>query len=87
MLTIGKLGAGQEAYYLGKVAQGTEDYYSGEGETEGRWTGDAAAELGLEGNVGPDQRSCSPAMTQPMDRRFWRWAVFPPAAERSQALI
>ena len=55
MLTIGKLGAGQEAYYLDKVAQGTEDYYSGEGEGEGRWTGDAAAELGLEGDVGADQ--------------------------------
>ena len=51
MLTIGKLGAGQEAYYLDKVAQGSEDYYTGEGETEGRWTGDAASELGLEGNV------------------------------------
>ncbi len=55
MLTIGKLGSGQEAYYLEKVAQGAEDYYSGEGESEGRWVGDAAAELGLEGDVGGDQ--------------------------------
>ncbi len=55
MLTIGKLGAGQEAYYLDKVAQGAEDYYTGEGEAEGRWTGDAAAKLGSEGKVGGDQ--------------------------------
>lgn len=31
MLSIGKLGRGQESYYLGKVAEGAEDYYSGEG--------------------------------------------------------
>lgn len=42
MLTIGKLGRGQERYYLDKVAEGAEDYYSGEGEAEGRWMGDAA---------------------------------------------
>ncbi len=55
MLSIGKLGAGQERYYLDKVAEGAEDYYSGEGEAQGVWTGDAAAELGLEGEVGADQ--------------------------------
>jgi conjugative relaxase-like TrwC/TraI family protein len=55
MLTIGKLGIGQENYYLDKVADGAEDYYSGEGEAEGRWIGDAAEELGLVGEVGPDQ--------------------------------
>ena len=55
MLSIGKLGAGQERYYLGKVAEGAEDYYSGEGEAEGYWLGDAAEELGLDGKVEPDQ--------------------------------
>jgi conjugative relaxase-like TrwC/TraI family protein len=55
MLSIGKLGKGQERYYLGKVAEGAEDYYSGKGEAEGYWLGDAARELGLEGNVDPDQ--------------------------------
>ncbi|MGE5527202.1 MAG: MobF family relaxase [Methanosarcina sp.] len=55
MLSIGKLGRGQERYYLEKVAEGAEDYYSGEGEAEGRWMGDAAEELGLSGEVGPDQ--------------------------------
>ena len=42
MLTIGKLGIGQERYYLDKVAEGAEDYYSGEGEVAGEWLGDAA---------------------------------------------
>ncbi|MDP9270798.1 MAG: relaxase domain-containing protein [Chloroflexota bacterium] len=67
MLTIGKLGAGQEAYYLDKVAQGTEDYYSGEGEAKGRWTGDAAADLGLEGNVGADQLTAMLTGRNPAD--------------------
>ena len=35
MLSIGKLGIGQEPYYIDKVAEGGEDYYSGEGEAEG----------------------------------------------------
>lgn len=55
MLSIGKLGAGQERYYLDKVAEGAEDYYSGEGEAKGQWKGDAARGLGLEGAVAPDQ--------------------------------
>ena len=55
MLSIGKLGKGQERYYLDKVAEGAEDYYSGEGEEAGEWIGDAAARLGLEGEVGEDQ--------------------------------
>ena len=40
MLSIGKLGKGQERYYLGKVAEGAEDYYSGEGEEAGEWIGE-----------------------------------------------
>ncbi|HVY77677.1 MAG TPA: MobF family relaxase [Solirubrobacterales bacterium] len=55
MLSIGKLGRGQERYYLDKVAEGAEDYYSGEGEAPGEWIGDAATSLGLEGEVGEDQ--------------------------------
>jgi conjugative relaxase-like TrwC/TraI family protein len=55
MLSIGKLGAGQHRYYLDKVAEGAEDYYSGEGEAEGYWLGDAAADLDLEGKVAADQ--------------------------------
>jgi conjugative relaxase-like TrwC/TraI family protein len=55
MLSIGKMGGGQERYYLGKVAEGAEDYYSGEGEAEGYWLGDAAEDLGLQGKVDPAQ--------------------------------
>ncbi|HEX3239653.1 MAG TPA: MobF family relaxase [Solirubrobacterales bacterium] len=55
MVSIGKMGSGQEHYYLGKVAEGAEDYYSGKGEAEGYWLGDGAAELGLDGTVEPDQ--------------------------------
>jgi conjugative relaxase-like TrwC/TraI family protein len=51
MLSIGKLGAGQERYYTEKVAEGAEDYYSGEGEAEGQWLGTAAAQFDLEGKV------------------------------------
>lgn len=35
MLSIGKLGRGQEHYYLEKVAEGAEDYYSGGGRGRG----------------------------------------------------
>lgn len=51
MLSIGKLGRGQERYYLDKVAEAAEDYYSG----EGYWLGDAARDLGLQGKVDPQQ--------------------------------
>ena len=65
MLSIGKLGAGQERYYLDKVAEGAEDYYSGEGEAEGKWLGDAARELGLYGEVGPEQLTAMLTGTNP----------------------
>ena len=49
MLSIGKLGQGQESYYLEAVAQGVEDYYTGVGEPPGRWVGSAAREVGMGG--------------------------------------
>jgi conjugative relaxase-like TrwC/TraI family protein len=54
MLSIGKLGAGQERYYTERVAEGAEDYYSGRGEAEGYWLGAAAVDLGLDGKVDPE---------------------------------
>ncbi len=51
MLSVSKLGAGQEGYYLDAVAEGVEDYYSGRGESPGQWTGAAAVHLGLAGAV------------------------------------
>ena len=57
MLSIGKLGRGQENYYLATVAKGIEDYYTGSGEAPGEWTGAGAARLGLSGEVdGEDLR-------------------------------
>jgi conjugative relaxase-like TrwC/TraI family protein len=74
MLSIGKLGKGQERYYLEKVAEGAEDYYSGEGEAEGQWLGDAAAELGLSGEIEPKQLTAmltgnNPATGEPLGLR------------------
>ncbi len=67
MLSIGKLGRGQERYYLDKVAEGAEDYYSGEGEAAGEWVGDAARDLGLEGEVGEDQLTAMLTGRNPVD--------------------
>ncbi len=67
MLSIGKLGKGQERYYLDKVAEGAEDYYSGEGEVAGEWIGDAAEELGLSGEVEADQLTAMLTGRNPVD--------------------
>ncbi len=86
MLTIGKLGAGQERYYLDKVAEGAEDYYSGEGEAEGRWLGDAAEDLGLQGRVGGRPAGRDADRAQPASTAS-PWGCAPsPAAARSPAL-
>lgn len=63
MLSIGKLGKGQERYYLDKVAEAAEEYYSGEGEAEGQWLGSAAEALGLEGAVEADQLTAMLTLT------------------------
>src|SRR5918994_7746542 len=51
MVTIGKIGKGQETYYLDSVAGGADDDYSGEGEAPGRWSGAGSSELELSGEV------------------------------------
>ncbi|HET9592598.1 MAG TPA: MobF family relaxase [Solirubrobacterales bacterium] len=82
MLSIGKMGAGQEGYYLGKVAEGAEDYYSGEGEAEGYWLGDGAEDLGLQGKVDPDQlvsmlTGTNPASGEPFGLRHVEGGAVP----------
>ncbi|HWM55523.1 MAG TPA: MobF family relaxase [Solirubrobacterales bacterium] len=67
MLSIGKLGKGQERYYLDKVAEGAEDYYSGEGEVAGQWLGDAAEDLGLSGEVEAAQLEAMLTGRSPVD--------------------
>src|SRR5436190_7993284 len=54
VLSIGKLVAGQEAYYDLQVSQGRDDYYSGRGEAPGCWLGAGAGALGLSGAVDAD---------------------------------
>ena len=47
-MSMWKLRVGAEAYYLAQVASGLDDYYSGQGESIGRWVGNAATALGLD---------------------------------------
>lgn len=54
MLSIGKITAGNERYYLDSVADGTEDYYTGNGEAPGTWHGTGAEQAGLSGAVEPE---------------------------------
>ena len=54
MLSIGKMVAGAEDYYLGIVAQGKEEYYTGTGEAPGKWMGSGTEALSLRGEVVPD---------------------------------
>ena len=53
MLSVHRLGAGSEGYYLDQVVAGVEDYYAGAGEAPGEWLASSAL-LGLEGRVAPD---------------------------------
>lgn len=52
MLSIGSLGKGQAAYYVG-LAQ--EDYYLEGGEPPGKWLGQGAKDLDIEGKVNGEQ--------------------------------
>src|ERR1700677_1164531 len=56
MLSIGKMVAGAEDYYLGMVAQGKEEDYTGHGEAPGKWMGSGTEALGLRGEGAPDDR-------------------------------
>ena len=51
MLSIGKMVARSEDYYLRTVAAGREEYYTGAGESPGYWLGQGAERLGLSGQV------------------------------------
>ena len=54
MLSIAKMVARAEDYYLATVADGREEYYTGAGESPGYWLGEGARRLGLEGEVEPE---------------------------------
>jgi hypothetical protein len=67
MLSIGKMVAGAEDYYLGIVAQGKEEYYTGTGEAPGKWMGSGTEALGLRGEVAPDDLRAILAGVSPQD--------------------
>ena len=67
MLSIGKMVAGAEDYYLGIVAQGKEEYYTGTGEAPGKWMGSGTEALGLRGEVAPDDLRAILAGVSPHD--------------------
>jgi conjugative relaxase-like TrwC/TraI family protein len=54
VLSIGKMVARSEDYYLQSVANGREEYYTGSGEAPGYWLGRGAQLLELSGQVAPD---------------------------------
>jgi len=53
MLSIGIVASGGVDYYMSTVGSGVDDYYASA--EPGRWTGSAAAEIGLSGEVRGDQ--------------------------------
>ena len=53
VLSISKMSPGQHDYYLDSCADSPEAYYSGHGEAPGTWAGSGAADLGLVGQVSP----------------------------------
>ena len=67
MLSIGKLGLGQQRYYEQQVAEGRDDYYSGRGEAPGEWRGVGAGRLGLRGRVDAGQFNALLAGADPRD--------------------
>ncbi|HVC07287.1 MAG TPA: MobF family relaxase [Solirubrobacterales bacterium] len=54
MVGVTKIGRRNANYWIEAVAEGGEDYYTKPGEAPGQWTGELAAELGLEGEVSRD---------------------------------
>ncbi|HUP68585.1 MAG TPA: MobF family relaxase [Acidimicrobiales bacterium] len=54
MLNVGKLAAGAAEYFLGEVATSPDAYYTGAKEAPGYWCGSLAPDLGLVGQVDPD---------------------------------
>ena len=51
VVDVAKLTAGREDYYLSRLADNREEYLSGHGESPGRWYGQGAASLGLDGEA------------------------------------
>jgi Ti-type conjugative transfer relaxase TraA len=77
MLSIGRMGAGAEEYYIRTVANGREEYYTGSGESPGQWCGRGAAALGLSGEVSPEHLRAVLAGVSPDGRSLTAGGVKP----------
>ena len=64
-----KIGRGNAKYWIEAVAEGGEDYYTKPGERPGRWIGDLAADIGLDGEVDRDAYFRLLAAEHPIDGR------------------
>ncbi|HVE45313.1 MAG TPA: MobF family relaxase [Acidimicrobiales bacterium] len=53
-MNVGKLAPNAAEYFLGEVASSAIDYYTGAKEAHGYWCGSLAADLGLVGQVDPE---------------------------------
>jgi conjugative relaxase-like TrwC/TraI family protein len=51
VLDVAKLTPGREDYYLSRLADNRQEYLSGHGESPGRWYGQGARNLGLDGEA------------------------------------
>jgi conjugative relaxase-like TrwC/TraI family protein len=69
MVGVTKIGRGNAKYWIEAVAEGGEDYYTKPGERPGRWIGDLAAGIGLEGEVDRDAYFRLLAGEHPVDGR------------------
>jgi conjugative relaxase-like TrwC/TraI family protein len=67
VLSISKMGAGSARYYLDTVASAREEYYTGAGEAPGVWIGAACRDLGLSGEVVPEDLHAVLAGLSPRD--------------------
>ncbi len=75
MLSPARVTEGNRRYWTEKVAQSAEEYYSGKGEAEGTWLGKLSLELGLKGQVDPEEFSAvldgkNPATTETLSPSF-----------------
>jgi conjugative relaxase-like TrwC/TraI family protein len=76
-LPVKALKAGQESYWLDQIARNHEEYFSGRGESPGRFMGNAAAAIGLDGVASPEQvramfQGLDPATGEQRCAPLWR---------------
>jgi hypothetical protein len=76
-LPVKALKVGQEDYWLDQIAKDREEYFSGKGESPGRFVGEVAATIGLQGEASAEQvramfRGLDPATGVQRCKPLWR---------------